>query len=464
MNFEKLKNFHQRWPLARALRHRNYQLYFFGQGISLIGTWMQRVAQGWLIYEMRHSGFLLGLVSFCSMFPTFVVTPWAGVWADKGSLRRVLVITQMASMIQALALAVLTLTGAVEIWHIVALSALLGVTNAIDIPIRHSFVVEMLETRDDLPNALALNSMLFNSAKLVGPSLAGGLIYLMGAGMCFLLNGLSFIAVIAALMAMRLKPAAAPARSGPSHAFQRLKEGFLYTFGFAPTRAILLLLGAMNLLATPYLVLMPVFAKDILKGGPGTLGFLTAAPGIGAIVGGLLLASRRSVLGFGRVIAVSAGLLGAAVIAFSQSTNLTLSLFLLVFAGLGMMTQMVASNTLLQTIVDDHMRGRLMSFYTISFMGTAPFGGLLGGALVGRIGAPATLAWTGAGCVAAALLFAWGLPALGRAVHPVYIRKGIVPAFPLDENGEAGFDANGIAIAGDGNSKAPAPLQPKVRF
>jgi len=417
--------------LTRALRHRNYKLFFFGQGTSLIGTWMQRTALGWLVYRITGSEWLLGVVGFSSQILTFLVAPFAGVMADRVSRRPLLVATQTLAMVQAFVLTALTLSGTVAVWHIIVLSVLLGLVNAVDIPVRQSFVVEMLESREDLPNAIALNSFLVNGARLVGPSVAGFVIAALGEGVCFLLNGVSFLAVIAALLAMKV--VAEPRAAKESHVLHNLREGLTYTFGFEPIRAILILLASVSIMGMSYGVLMPVFAKDILHGGPKALGFLTACAGMGALVGAASLASRRTVRGLGRVIAMASTTFGASLIAFSFSRDLWLSAALLVAAGLGSMIQTASSNTLLQTIVDDDKRGRVMSFYTVSFMGVAPFGSLLAGALASQFGAPWAVAIGGGGSILAAAYFAAKLPRLGRLVHPVYVRKGIVP-----QSGSAG--------------------------
>jgi len=411
---------------TRALRHRNYQLFFFGQGTSLIGTWMQRVALGWLVYRITGSEWLLGVVGFSSQILAFLVAPFAGVMADRVSRRPLMVATQTLAMVQAFVLAWLTLTGDVAVWHIIVLSTLLGLVNAVDIPVRQSFVVEMLESREDLPNAIALNSSLVNGARLIGPSVAGLLIAATGEGVCFLLNGVSFLAVIAALLAMKVKPPPRAARQ--AHVLHNLWEGLAYAYGFEPMRAILILLASVSVMGMSYGVLMPVIAKDVLHGGPRALGFLTACAGVGALMGAALLAPRRTVRGLGRVIAMAATVSGISLIAFSLSQNLWASAAVMVVTGLGQMIQTASSNTLLQTIADDDKRGRVMGFYTVSFMGVGPFGSLLAGALAARLGAATTIAIGGCGSILAALYFASKLPRLGRLVHPVYVSKGVVPA------------------------------------
>jgi MFS family permease len=286
--------------VIRALDHRNFRLFFGGQSISLIGTWMQRIALGWLVYRLTNSAFLLGAVGFAGQIPIFFIAPFAGVFADRWNRQRMLILTQTLSMAQALLLSFLVLTGTVSVWQIIALSAFLGVVNAFDMPIRQAFTLEMIENKEDLGNAIALNSSMVNSARLLGPSLAGMLIAVFGEGTCFLLNGISYVAVIAALLAMKINPRPPQPRRPP--AMQELKQGFAYAFGFAPIRDVLLLLGLVSLVGMPYTVLMPIFARDILHGGPHVLGFLMGASGIGALAGAVYLASRKSVLGLGKII------------------------------------------------------------------------------------------------------------------------------------------------------------------
>jgi MFS family permease len=411
--------------MLRALRHRNYRLFFAGQGVSLIGTWMQRIALNWLVYELTHSAAMLGIVGFAGQIPTFLLGPLAGVLSDRWNLHRVIVITQVLALVQALILAALDLTHTTQVWHVLVLSIFLGVINAFDMPARQTFVVQMLESPADLPNAIALNSFLVNSARLIGPSIAGVLIAAVGEGVCFLLNGLSYVPVVAALLAMKLRPRTP--KPGPQHVLHGLKEGFAYAFGFPPIRAILLLLALVSLVGMPYAILMPVFADQIFHGGPRTLGFLMAATGLGAIAGALYLARRPSVLGLGTVIAWSAGVFGAGLVAVSLSRVLWLSLVLLAITGFAMMLQMASSNTVLQTIVTDEKRGRVMSFYTMSFMGMVPFGSLLAGMLARWVGAPRTLLIGGCACVLAASAFALVLPRLRVLVRPIYVDKGILP-------------------------------------
>lgn len=413
---------------TRALRSRNYRLFFGGQGISLIGTWMQRIALNWLVYRLSGSAIMLGVVGFAGQIPTFLLAPLAGVLSDRWNLRRVVIVTQVLALVQASVLAALTLTDTINVWLVLALSIMLGVINAFDIPARQTFVVQMVESPDDLPNAIALNSFLVNGTRLLGPSIAGVLIALLGEGQCFLLNALSYVAVIAALLAMRLAPQRQPCER--DDVLHDLKEGLHYAFGFAPIRAVLVLLALVSLVGMPYAVLMPIFATDILHGGPQTLGFLMAASGLGAVSGAVYLARRRTVVGLGRTIARAAFLFGTGLVVFSVSRLLWLSLALMVVTGFAMMLQMASSNTVLQAIVDDDKRGRVMSFYTMAFMGMAPFGSLLAGTVAQWVGAPNTLIVGGAICVAGATVFLTRLPALRELVWPIYVRKGILREVP----------------------------------
>ncbi|NWG04900.1 MAG: MFS transporter [Syntrophaceae bacterium] len=410
--------------IFRALSHRNYRLFFGGQGISLIGTWMQQIAINWLVYRLTDSALLLGVVGFASRIPTFLFASLAGVLADRWNRHRVIVITQTLSMFQAMILATLVLTGTIAVWHIIFLSLFLGLINALDIPTRQSFVVDMIERKEDLGNAIALNSSIVNGARLIGPSVAGMLIATLGEGMCFLLNGLSFIAVILALLAMKITPKKREAKS--AEVFRGLKEGFSYAFGFAPIRAVLLLLALVSLMGMPFTVLMPIFAEKILQGGPKALGFLLGATGVGAITGSIYLASRKSVLGLGRIIVITSCLFGIGLIGFSLSRLFWLSLFTMFLTGFGMMVQMASSNTVLQTIVEEDKRGRIMSFYTMAFMGMVPFGSLLAGSLADNIGAPNTVMLGGITCILGSVIFAKKLPKLREMARPIYIEKGII--------------------------------------
>jgi MFS family permease len=410
--------------VLRALRHRNYRLFFSGQSVSLIGTWMTRIATSWLVYRLAHSALLLGLVGFAGQIPTFVLAPFAGVWVDRWNRHRVLVITQALAMIQSFALAGLTLANRITVWDVIWLGAFQGLINAFDMPARQAFVVEMVEDRADLGNAIALNSSMVNMARLVGPSLAGIIIAAVGEGYCFLIDGISYIAVIVSLLLMQIR--SEPHR-GRGDVWRELRDGWTYVSQSVAIRSILLLLALVSLLGMPYTVLMPIFAGKILHGGPHTLGFLMGASGVGALLGAFRLAARQSVLGLGRVVGLSAAIFGGGLIAFSQSRWMGLSLALMFVVGYGMMQQMAASNTILQTIVDEDKRGRVMSYYTMSFVGMAPFGSLLAGSVANRIQAPATLLMSGAMCVAGAAWYFAHLSSIRAAVRPIYRQLGILP-------------------------------------
>ena len=412
--------------MGRALRHRNYRLYFFGQGTSLVGTWLTRVAMSWLVYRLTGSELLLGVVGFAGQIPTFLLAPLAGVLVDRTDRRRLLVVTQSLAMAQSAVLAALTISGLVTVWEIVALALFQGVVNAFDTPGRQAFVVQMVEARQDLANAIALNSSMVNGARLLGPAVAGVLIAVVGEGWCFAIDSGSYLAVIASLLAMRLSPEPRPAGGRP-RVVADLVEGVRYVAGFAPIRAILALLAFVSLTAMPYAVLMPVFASQVLHGGPHTFGLLMASTGVGALGGALYLASRRTVLGLGRLIALAGGSFGLSLVAFSFSRWVWLSAPLLVIAGAGMMLQMASSNTLVQTMVEERVRGRVMSFYAMAFLGMMPFGSLAAGWLGQRIGAPWTVRIGGALTVAGVLLYLSALPRLRRAARPVYERLGILP-------------------------------------
>lgn len=413
--------------ILRALHHKNYRLFFGGQGISLIGTWMQQIAMSWLVYRLTNSALLLGIVGFSSQIPIFLFASVAGVYADRWNRHRILVVTQTLSMIQALMIALLTLTGTIEVWHIIVLSTFLGVINAFDMPTRQSFIVELLEKAEDLSNAIALNSFMFNGARLIGPSIAGIVIGYLGEGICFLINGISFAGIIIALLAMNVQRKEHVVRS--SRMWQALREGYSYAFGFAPIRYILLQLGLMSFMGMSYAVLMPIFASDILHGGPHTLGFLMAASGIGALAGALYLASRQTILGMGRFIAYASAMFGIGIIAFSFSKTIIISLCMMFITGFGMIVQMASSNTILQSIVEEDKRGRVMSIYAMAFIGMVSIGNLFAGALASWIGAPNTLIVSGAACIIGSVLFALKLPQIRKKVRPIYIKMGIISEF-----------------------------------
>jgi MFS family permease len=411
--------------LLRALRSRNFRLFFAGQSVSLVGTWMQQVAISWLVYRLTGSAVLLGVVSFAGRIPAFIFAPLAGVLADRWNRRRLLLCTQSLATVQACVLAALVLTGVIQVWQLVALSVLLGLINAFDIPVRQAFVVEMVDRKDDLANAIALNSSMVNSARLIGPSLAGLFIATVGEGICFLINAASYLAVILAIAAMHLRPA--KPRVKPKYVLHELREGFAYALGFAPIREILGLIALVSLMGMPYSVLMPIFAKKILQGGAHTYGFLMAAAGLGALASTIFLASRKSVLGLGRVLVAATVIFGLGLIGFAFSRMLIISLLCLGLAGFGVMALVASSNTVVQTIVEDEKRGRVMSLFTMAFMGMAPLGSLGAGAAAERVGAPMTLIIGGSVCLGAAIWFAIRLPTLRELVRPIYVRMGILP-------------------------------------
>lgn len=411
--------------LFRALSSRNYRLFFLGQSVSLIGTWMQQVAMSWLVYRLTGSALLLGTIGFTSQIPTFVIAPFAGVLADRWNRRRLLMLTQTLAMLQAFLLAFLVLNGSVTVWQLVGLSLCLGCVNGVDIPVRQSFVVEMVEEKVHLANAIALNSSMVNAARLIGPSVAGLVISLTGEGICFLINGVSYLAVLASLYFMHLSQ---PRPRPPGKPFlHELREGFGYAFSFPPIRGILLLVSLMSLTGMPYAVLLPVFAREILGGGAHTFGFLVGASGLGAFAGTVFLASRRNVIGLGRIIVISCALFGVGIACFSLSRNLWLSLAALLFSGYGAMTLVASCNTILQTIVEEDKRGRVMSLLTVAFMGMAPLGSLCAGAIASRFGAPFTVFVGGVSCVLGAAAFAARLPVYRKLLRPIYREMGIFP-------------------------------------
>jgi MFS family permease len=392
----------------RALRHRNFQLFFAGQFISLIGTWMQTVAQSWLVYRLTGSVILLGLIGFSGQIPIFLLAPLGGAVADRYGRHKILIITQSCAMTFASILAALTLTGNIRVWHIFVLAALFGTANAFDIPARQAFAVDMVG-REDLINAIALNSSMFNGARIVGPAIAGILVAVVGEGWCFLGNALSYIAVITGLLLMKIDPEIRP-RTGSTLA--NIAEGFSFVAKTKPIRALLLLLGLVSLMGMPYAVLMPIFADTILGGGASGLGLLMGASGLGALIAALSLATRSRVFGLGRWVAFASTAFGVSLILFSFSRTFWLSALLLVPVGFSMMIQMSSSNTLVQAMVPDALRGRVMSVYLMMFMGMAPFGALLAGTLAGYIGAPYTVMLGGSVCIIGSLVFSLNLPKL----------------------------------------------------
>ena len=409
----------------RALRHRNFQLFFVGQSISVIGTWMTRLATSWLVYRLTHSALLLGVVTFAGQIVSFALGPFAGVWVERLNRRKLLVWTQAAAAIQSLAMAALTLAHVITLWEVVALAALQGLINAFDMPGRQSFLVQMVDDRNDLSNAIAINSSMANGARLIGPAIAGLVIGAFGEGWCFLIDGISYFAVVASLLLMRIKPQ--EIRRGAASMFEQIGEGWEYVRSFSPIRTILLLFALVSLMGYPYAVLLPLFAGQILHGGAYTLGWLTAASGIGALVSGLSLAARKSVVGLTRMIQIAVAMLGFALILFGLSRALWLSLVLMVFVGFGLMQGASVSNTIVQSLVPEDKRARVMSYYTMAFFGAAPFGSLLAGALAHQIGAPYTVMLTGAVCVLGSLWFTVELPKVKADMHPIYQDQGLLP-------------------------------------
>ena len=415
---------------ARALQHRNYRLFFSGQTVSLVGTWITRIATSWLVYRLSGSVFLLGIVGFFGQIPTLLLAPFAGVLVDRWDRHRILIVTQVLSMLQSMGLAMLTFAGAITVTHVLLLQLAQGIINAFDTPARQAFVVQMVGDRNDLPNAIALNSSMVNASRIIGPSIGGILIAAFGEAWCFTVDAISYVAVIASLVAMRIDKPSTGRRD--TRVWEELRAGFSYVTHFAPARDSLLLLALIATMGMPYTVLMPAIASKILHGGAHTLGYLMTASGVGALAGAFYLASRRSVLGLGRAIVIASITFGASLIAFSFSRWLWVSLLVLPFIGGGMMVEMASTNTILQTIVDDSMRGRVMAFYTMAFLGTAPLGSLLAGFAADHIGPMKTILVGGFSCVLGASVFAVRLPMLRARVRPIYIERGILLAAEIE--------------------------------
>jgi MFS family permease len=416
--------------ITRALRSRNYRLFFSGQTVSLIGTWITRVATSWLVYRLTGSVLLLGVVGFCGQIPTLLLAPFTGVLVDRMDRHRILVVTQILSMLQSFALAGLVFTDQITVPWILALQIAQGIINAFDTPARQAFVVEMVEDRADLPNAIALNSSMVNVSRIIGPSIGGIVIAAVGEGWCFFADGVSYIAVIVSLLLMNVVRKAKAQRE--TNVMQELGTGFKYVSRFTPVRSSLTLLSLVSILGMPYTVLMPAIAMKLLHGGAHTLGFLMTASGVGALGGAFYLASRRSVLGLGKVMVYSTACFGAGLIAFSFSRVLWLSLAILPLVGGGMMVTMAATNTIIQTIVEEHLRGRVMAFYTMAFLGTAPIGSLIAGVVADRIGPTQTITIGGVGCLLAAGWFGSRLPVLREMVRPIYLERGIIAAAEIE--------------------------------
>jgi MFS family permease len=414
----------------RALRHRNFQLFFAGQSISLIGTWMTRLATTWLVYRLTHSALLLGIVTFAGQIISFVLGPFAGVWVERLNRRKLLIWTQAAAAIQSLGMAALTLAHVITLWEIIALAALQGLINAFDMPARQSFLIQMVEDRNDLGNAIAINSSMVNGARLIGPAIAGLLIGAFGEGWCFLIDGFSYFAVIASLLMMRIK--LLDVRRTASGMLEQMREGWDYVRTFRPVRTILLLFSLLCLMGYPFAVLLPVFAVQVLHGGAATLGWLAGASGIGALISALSLALRKSIVGLTRMLQIAAAMLGAALILFGLSRTLWVSLVLMAFVGFGLMQSAAVSNTIVQSLVPEDKRARVMSYYTMAFFGAAPFGSLLAGALAHRLGAPNTLIFTGAFCLLGSLWFTLELPRIRAVMRPIYREMGLLPVSDIN--------------------------------
>ena len=409
----------------RALKNRNFRLFFIGQGISLIGTWMTRMATGWLVYRLTGSALLLGIVGFASQIVPFLLQPLAGAWVERMDRQKLLIWTQVAAAIQSFMLAALTLGHIVTIWEVIALSALQGLVNAFDAPGRHSFFVQMIEDRNDLGNAIALNSTMVNGARLLGPALAGVTIGLVGEGGCFLIDGISYVAVVASLLMMKIK--LVEIAHTADNLFRQMREGWDYVRSFSPIRTILVLFSIVSLMGYPYMVLLPIFAGRVFHGGPYTLGWLTAASGLGALISALSLAFRKSVVGLTRMIQLSSATLGLALILFGFSHQFILSLLLMGFAGFGMMQSASASNTIIQTLVPEDKRARVISYYAMAYFGSAPIGSLLAGALAQKIGASNTIIITGTFCLLGSLWFSLQMPKIRTVMRPIYQEMGLLP-------------------------------------
>jgi len=416
--------------VTRALQHRNFRLFFGGQTISLTGTWITRVATSWLVYRLTGSELLLGVVGFCGQIPTLLLTPLAGVLVDRVDRRRMLVVTQVLSLLQSALLAVLTLTDVITVTQLLVLQLVQGAINAFDMPGRQSFVVEMVEDRRDLPNAIALNSMMVNGSRVIGPSIGGILIAAVGEGWCFAVDALSYVAVIWSLLAMTTPPSTPS--TNHAHPLEDFRRGWSYVASSIPIRSALTLVAITSTMGMPYTVLMPAMAAEVLGGGPNTLGVLMTAVGVGGLAGGIYLASRRSVVGLGKVILVGTLLFGASLVAFSLSRRMPIALVALAASGAGFIVQMASTNTVLQTIVDEDFRGRLMGFYTMAILGTIPIGSLLAGVVASRVGAPLTIRLGGLLVIVSGIWFAYALPSIRAIVRAIYIERGIITVPPVD--------------------------------
>ncbi|HVV86898.1 MAG TPA: MFS transporter, partial [Kofleriaceae bacterium] len=411
--------------LGRALRHRNYRLFIGGQTVSLCGTWITNVATAWLVYRLTHSSAWLGAFAFASQIPTAVLAPVAGVWVDRWDRHRVLVITQICAMLQSAALAVFALSGLMTIARLMVLGSIQGLINAFDMPARQSFVVRMIDDRADLANAIAINSSMVNATRLVGPALGGVLIVAVGEGWCFTIDAISYLAVIASLLAMRV--AKVPPRPRVSHVWAELVDGLRYVRRTPLISAVLLLLAWSSLVGMPYSSQMPAFAAKRLGGGPHTYTLMVGASGLGALSSALYLASRRSVVGLGSVLARAAAAFGAGLLALSFVRSPWLAAPIVMVVGAGMMLQMAGVNTIVQSLVDEDKRGRVMSLYALAFFGSQTVGALIAGAVASAVGPHVVVGVGGACCVLAAIVFRAALPALRTVSRPLYVAKGLLP-------------------------------------
>jgi MFS family permease len=417
--------------LTRALQHRNFRLFFGGQSISLVGTWITRVATSWLVYRLTGSELLLGVAGFAGQIPTLIITPFAGVLVDRHDRRRILLWTQVGSLLQSALLAILTFTDIITVRQIIWLQVVQGIINSFDTPARQAFVSEMVEDRRDLPNAIALNSSMVNGTRIIGPSIGGVLIAAFGEGWCFAVDAISYIAVIGSIVAMRVPPRARH-EAAEMHLLDELHHGWKYVLHSVPIRSALLLVAIISMAGTPYTVLMPAIAAQVLHGGPNTLGLLMTATGVGALSGALYLAQRETVLGLGRIIMWASAVFGVGLVIFSVTTSLWPALLVLAIAGCGFMIHLAATNTILQTIVEERLRGRVMSFYTMAFFGTVPIGSLLGGVIADRYGAMTTVLVSGIICLAGSAWFAFKLPAIRAVIRPIYRERGIITVPAVD--------------------------------
>jgi MFS family permease len=426
------KNFSAMASIFSSLGSRNYRLYFIGQGVSLIGTWMQNIALSWLVYRLTGSVFLLGLIGFISQIPTFFLAPFTGVVVDRHNRLGILKLTQVAFMIQASLMAIMVLTNTIEVWHIIVLSLIFGIITSFDAPARQSLVIDLIDKPENLGNAIALNSAIFNGARLVGPAIAGIVIAIVGEGICILLNAVSFIAVLFALSQIKIQFKAKPVQA--SNFKKSLTEGIQYTFHSVPIRRLILMLAILSLVGLSFIVLLPAYAKEIMHGGSDTLGFLMSAMGAGALTAALYMASRKTVFGLGKIIGASVCVLGIAIVSGGLSRSLPISLLAFFFCGLTMILSLSSINTMIQTIADEDKRGRVMSFYAMALMGASPIGNLLAGSVASKISIPYALLIAGIISIGSGIWFMANLSSLRKHVRPIYRSKGILPAVSDDLN------------------------------